>query len=170
MDRLWIKYDLALWSPNRILKCKKTYSLCITPFIILFQTHASILTEVYVTDYWFWWCKCDECNRLGFSPWGASMFTLLLTGGKYCMCLALWRPKDPRVIAVCQWHHSTLSPFLMVCHCLFVTLEWQQSCIILVFPAALTQCSTTSTMCNTVLRWKEYFMDDLKAHMIQKLL
>lgn len=106
-----------------------------------------------VSDYW-WWFRCDECNRPGFSPWGAGVFTLLLTWGKHYMCLALWRPEDPKVIAICQRHHSALSPFLMVCHCLFATVYLSLlNCIILVFPAALTQCSTTSTLCNITL-WK----------------
>lgn len=61
------------------------------------------------------------------------MFKWLLTWGKHFMCLALWRTKGPKVIAGCQWHYSTLSPFLMVCHCLFVTRKWQHSCIILAF-------------------------------------
>lgn len=117
-----------------------------------------------VSDYWFWWFRRDECNRPGFPPRGTGMFTLLLTWGKHCMCLALWRPEDPKVIAICQRHHSALSPFLMVCHCLFVTLKWQQSCIILVFPAALTQCSTTSTLCNIAQWLKAQCGDDLKAY------
>lgn len=104
--------------------------------------------------------RCDERNRL------------FLHGGATCSCccwpavntvcvLHSGGQRTPKVIAVCQRYHSTLFPFLMVCHCLFVNLKWQHSCIILVFPAALTQCSTTSALCNIALWRRAYCGNDL---------
>lgn len=61
------------------------------------------------------------CSRMGSSPGGAHMFTLMLTRGERCMCLALWRAKGPighSSLSATPFHPLPLSDGLplFICH------------------------------------------------------